>query len=379
MNKKEEALLGNLSYREILNAIPADIAVFDPNHKYLFVNKNAVKDDMIREWIIGKDDFDYCRKFNKPISIAESRRSIFNEAINNGPGTLEEKVPGKQGEQYHLRHMVPIYDENNEVRFVIGYGVDITSIKQTQLDLEEAKRLSVVGEFAAGIAHEVNNPLAVILAKSQLLQLQVLQLSIPDNSKTRIYQTIDTINKTCLFTSELIRNLKSFSSKADFEHLEYISLLKTIGIALKLSGKRCENENIKIIIDVPPELTLLCNEVALGQVFMNLLTNSIDALKDLSDKWIKIETKTDGKILKICFTDSGKGIPDRISTRILQPFFTTKEPGSGTGLGLSISSKSVTKMGGKLYYNRKSINTQFIIEFKSFELGYELKKTNNSY
>jgi signal transduction histidine kinase len=379
MNKKEEALLGNLSYREILNAIPADIAVFDPNHKYLFVNKNAVKDDMIREWIIGKDDFDYCRKFNKPISIAESRRSIFNEAINNGPGTLEEKVPGKQGEQYHLRHMVPIYDENNEVRFVIGYGVDITSIKQTQLDLEEAKRLSVVGEFAAGIAHEVNNPLAVILAKSQLLQLQVLQLSIPDNSKTRIYQTIDTINKTCLFTSELIRNLKSFSSKADFEHLEYISLLKTIGIALKLSGKRCENENIKIIIDVPPELTLLCNEVALGQVFMNLLTNSIDALKDLSDKWIKIETKTDGKILKICFTDSGKGIPDGISTRILQPFFTTKEPGSGTGLGLSISSKSVTKMGGKLYYNRKSINTQFIIEFKSFELGYELKKTNNSY
>ena len=379
MNKKEEALLGNLSYREILNAIPADIAVFDPNHKYLFVNKNAVKDDMIREWIIGKDDFDYCRKFNKPISIAESRRSIFNEAINNGPGTLEEKVPGKRGEQYHLRHMVPIYDENNEVRFVIGYGVDITSIKQTQLDLEEAKRLSVVGEFAAGIAHEVNNPLAVILAKSQLLQLQVLQLSIPDNSKTRIYQTIDTINKTCLFTSELIRNLKSFSSKADFEHLEYISLLKTIGIALKLSGKRCENENIKIIIDVPPELTLLCNEVALGQVFMNLLTNSIDALKDLSDKWIKIETKTDGKILKICFTDSGKGIPDGISTRILQPFFTTKEPGSGTGLGLSISSKSVTKMGGKLYYNRKSINTQFIIEFKSFELGYELKKTNNSY
>ena len=111
-----------------------------------------------------------------------------------------------------------------------------------------------------------------------------------------------------------------------------------------------------------------CNEVALAQVIMNLITNSLDAISDLEERWIKIDTRIVDDVLKINFTDSGRGIPDEISTKIMQPFFTTKDPGSGTGLGLIICAKSIAKMGGEFYYNRRAINTQFVIQFKSFKI-----------
>jgi C4-dicarboxylate-specific signal transduction histidine kinase len=139
-------------------------------------------------------------------------------------------------------------------------------------------------------------------------------------------------------------------------------------MALKISQNRCYNAGIDIIMKVDPNIKLICSSAGLSQVILNLLINSIDALERLDEKWIRIETNVSGKLLKIKFTDSGKGIPDEIIDKITQPFFSTKEPGKGTGLGLSLSLKSVEKMNGNFNYNSNSKNTQFIIEFKSFEI-----------
>ena len=86
------------------------------------------------------------------------------------------------------------------------------------------------------------------------------------------------------------------------------------------------------------------------------------------DKWIRIDSKISNKTLKIIVTDSGAGISAEIAKKITQPFFSTKDPGKGTGLGLSISLKSIEKLRGKFYYNKESENTQFVLEFKSFEV-----------
>lgn len=361
----------NIFYEEILNAIPAELAVFDKNHKYLFVNKSAIKSDEVREWIIGKDDFDYCKKYNKPISIAEGRRAIFDDVIKNGANTLEERIRGAEGYEYYLRRMFPIVNEDNVVNYVMGYGVNISIIKQAQLELEEAKRLSVIGEFAAGIAHEVNNPLAVIHSKSQLLELQLSQVYCLDIEQiTAINQSIKTIKETSILTSQLIRNLKTFSSKADFKELKYVSLSEIIYSTLKISRTRLENEGISINVNIEPKLKILANEVGLSQVFMNLIVNSSDALEESESdhaKWIKIDSEIINNVLKISFTDSGNGIPEELLDKLMQPFFTTKEPGKGTGLGLGICSKSIEKMNGKFYYNRKSKNTQFVMEFNSYK------------
>jgi len=121
-------------YEDVLNEIPADIAVFDKNHTYLFLNPIAIKNPEIRQWLIGKKDEDYCRERNKPLSVFESRRAVFNDVINSKKlKSWEEKLTTPDGiEEYHLRYMYPVLDEKGEIKTVIGYGLNITKQKQIE-------------------------------------------------------------------------------------------------------------------------------------------------------------------------------------------------------------------------------------------------------
>lgn len=126
----EEALLREKNFNEeILNNLPSDIAVFDANHRYLFVNPMGIKDPEIRKWIIGKDDFDYCRMRGRDIAIAEKRRDVFRQ-VEETKETVEfvDTMITADDKTFHtFRRFYPII-KNGEIRYVIGYGVDITSI-----------------------------------------------------------------------------------------------------------------------------------------------------------------------------------------------------------------------------------------------------------
>lgn len=130
-------------YESILNNIPSDIAVFDVNHQYQFINPIAVKDPDLRKWMIGKKDEDYCNLKNKPQKIAEERRILFNSVIKSKQLTSWEEsfVLPNGKKEYHLRNMFPVMDTNNEVKLVIGYGLNITLRKniEEQLLLNEKR------------------------------------------------------------------------------------------------------------------------------------------------------------------------------------------------------------------------------------------------
>jgi len=119
-------------FEQILHNIPADIAVFDSNHTYLFINKNGIKNDELREWMIGKRDEDYATLKNKPYEMALLRRGYFNEAIKNKTlSSWEDEVKLSDNEsQYVLRNFYPMINESGEVELVIGYGIDITNRKR---------------------------------------------------------------------------------------------------------------------------------------------------------------------------------------------------------------------------------------------------------
>jgi C4-dicarboxylate-specific signal transduction histidine kinase len=179
-----------------------------------------------------------------------------------------------------------------------------------------------------------------------------------------INDSLDSIQLTIDQTSNIIKNLKTFSSKVDFEQLESVKLNSVVESALKISKKRCFNAGINVFTEVDPSTEVYCNSVGLSQVILNLIINAIDAIDNSEQKWIRIESKHSKGKLKISITDSGLGIDEDIHNKIMQPFFSTKPPGKGTGLGLSISLKSIAKMNGQLYYNQNSKNTQFVIMFK---------------
>jgi PAS domain S-box-containing protein len=129
-------------YETILDNIPADIAVFSPDHRYRFVNPVGVKDPALRKWLIGKTDADYCVLRNKSMSIAEGRRALFNTVVTSRKEyTWEEKVVNRNNEdEYHLRKMSPVFDKNGNLELLIGYGMNITERKMIEGQVQHSEK-----------------------------------------------------------------------------------------------------------------------------------------------------------------------------------------------------------------------------------------------
>jgi C4-dicarboxylate-specific signal transduction histidine kinase len=119
---------------------------------------------------------------------------------------------------------------------------------------------------------------------------------------------------------------------------------------------------IEINIDVPNDIKVRSLNSHLLQILLNLINNSVDAIDQTPNPWIKIETKLTKDSALLTVTDSGKGIPLGIQEKMMRPFFTTKSPGKGTGLGLGISQRLAESMNAKLYYDPSSTQTRFVIE-----------------
>lgn len=157
---KKELLTGGLSenifLKSILDNIPTDIAVWDLNHRYLYLNKRANADEGTRKWLVGKDDFEYCKEFNLPTQIAINRRIAFNHALyTRSANAFEEKVETEEGSTYLLRVFDFIKNEYGEIQVVVGYALNITELKQNQSDL---KKMSVaMGSTQDGMALMDNN------------------------------------------------------------------------------------------------------------------------------------------------------------------------------------------------------------------------------
>lgn len=126
-------------YENVLHKIPSDIVVFDKEQRYLFLNELAISDPVRRSWIVGKTDFDYCREFNKPIEIAESRKKTFQRVLEQKTQLeFEEKVVRPDGKTvWMLRRFFPILDSQNEIVNVFGFGIDITNRKETEEKIKE--------------------------------------------------------------------------------------------------------------------------------------------------------------------------------------------------------------------------------------------------
>ena len=197
-------------YENILNEIPADIAVFDKNHKYLFVNPQAIKDDELRSFIIGKDDFEYCNYVGRDKSIAELRKKQFNK-IKNEKKILEweDTIESKDGEKHTvLRKFFPVLNEGNELEIAIGFGLDITEriqkdeqiIKLSQYPKENP---NIVCRFNFELESIYLNPISILFVK---------------NSE----KTISEFNKTIIpFVKEAIKKKKTIRRDVEFNNFTF--------------------------------------------------------------------------------------------------------------------------------------------------------------
>lgn len=235
-----------------------------------------------------------------------------------------------------------------------------TLIHEQQKQILTSSKFSALGEMAAGIAHEINNPLAIIGGISSLLIDEIDDGAIDkDLLKTNLVK----IEMTADRISKIIKGLKSFSRNAENDPFNTIRLSVLIDQTLALCLQRFKQGAIEIRIKNEENPELSCREVQLSQVMLNILNNTYDAIENLEqNKWVEISTQKTAKTFSILITDCGSGIPKHIVDKIMQPFYTTKEIGKGTGLGLSISKGIVEQHGGRLYIDTECANTRFVIE-----------------
>ncbi len=227
----------------------------------------------------------------------------------------------------------------------------------------QSNKMAALGKMAAGLAHEVNNPLAVIGEKAGWVKDLLKKEGIPEGPHNR--EISDSINKIEYHVDrarKVTHRLLGFARRME-PVMEQVDINKLVNDTVSFFSNDALFRNIKIITELDSNMPLITTDPSqLQQVFLNIINNGVDAVD--RDGWIKISSLVDRISNKavIVFEDNGPGIEEDHLSQIFDPFFTTKEPGKGTGLGLSISYQIIEYLGGKIdVQSRKKEGTKFVI------------------
>lgn len=267
------------------------------------------------------------------------------------------------GERVFMTSKVPTFDEVGSPEYIIGIANDITDEISLQNDLElerskaiQSAKLASLGEMSAGIAHEINNPLAIISGSIPLVRKDILN---PVKLETRL----EAMTKACARIEKIVGGLRKFARSSNKNVRSHEKVETIVAEALFIAESKAKRHQVGIELNVANDLYIKADSLEIEQVLINLFNNAIDAVKDLGERWVRVNGFADGEDVVLQILDSGRGISKEIEAKLFQPFFTTKPIGEGTGLGLSISKGILDQHGAELSLNREFANTCFEIRF----------------
>lgn len=256
--------------------------------------------------------------------------------------------------------IAPYYGENEKIEKYFSVRFDITTRKNAEQQLIQSEKMATLGQMAAGIAHEINTPLAInqVLYKKAEKELSKDPVDIDQLKSilTKIESTSDRITK-------IVRGLKNISRNGAHDPMMRENLYNMITETIALCRQKHINSGVNLHISpFNQDIELDCRKVEISQVVLNFISNAIDAVESYDEKWVKLDVEPNSTTVKIIVTDSGPGIKPEIAEKIFQPFFTTKAVGKGTGLGLSISIATIRSHNGSISLDSNCSNTRFVIE-----------------
>jgi PAS domain S-box-containing protein len=369
LKKAESALQqSEKRFKDISHSMADWIWEVDQDGKYTFAS-GKIKEILgyEAEEIIGKTPFEL-------MSGEEARRvgAIFIDIVSKRAPIidLENWNLTRDGKEVCLiTNGVPILDDNGELAGYRGVDKDITGQKRTeqaQKDLYEKLKASqaqliqsekhrITGLLAAGVAHELSNPMMGILNFSQYC----LKHTPPDDLRYPILQDIERETLQCV---EIVHNLLTFARQKEEKTMMRMERCDVIlGRVLKLLDYRIDGEGARVSIDVDKDVPAIMMRISeIQEVFVNLLSNALDAVRKSERKEIDISVCRVNGNVKLTVADSGHGISGENSEEVFDPFFTTKPVGKGTGLGLSITRNIIEGHGGEIRFESEpGIMTRF--------------------
>ena len=318
--------------------LPVSFYVINPDFKLIAVNRSRIQlTDKTSNSLVGQLCYKALFDHSKPCS--ECR---VNETFQYGQNTQRyERRKSLQEESNEWEVFTyPILDENGQIHQALLLEQNITEKRRLETILAQSEKLAAVGQLAAGVAHEINNPLTAIIANAQMLHRE-----LPLDHD--LQESVDLIARAGARAAQVVRNLLDFARKEEYS-LRLTDLNETVERALELIQHEFLARGIDLEFKEDPYLpSILASQDHLQSVWLNLLLNAMDSL-DKSPGEINIDTQKVGNEIQVTFTDNGKGIQPENLTQIFEPFYTTKAPGRGTGLGLSVSHRIIKQHGGHI-------------------------------
>jgi signal transduction histidine kinase len=279
----------------------------------------------------------------KPFKLDEVRK-VVKEAV--------EKVKLK-------KENIALLDVKSSLEHAVEEAVGKLYEKQAQLIA--AEKLAILGTFAAGVAHEINNPLAIINEKAGLMK-DILEMSEDCKHKTRFLNLLDAIFESVNRCQRVTHRILGFARKTEVS-IEIFNLNDLIKYLTVFLEKEIFYKNIRLELNLKENLPEVRSDKGqLQQVFLNIIKNAIDAVENGGLVAVSTDIK-DENMVKVSIKDNGHGISGEDLKHMFEPFFTTKEKGKGTGLGLSITYGIVKNLGGNILVESEvNKGTTFIVE-----------------
>jgi PAS domain S-box-containing protein len=326
----------------ILSRHSNDMMVLADEHQVL-VDVNERTCELLgyaREELLGR----HASELRDPTTIGDFEARTAQQRAGGG-AIFETRYRRKDGSTFPVEASVRFAEWGGR-RFFQGIIRDITERRRLELQLQLADRMASVGTLAAGVAHEINNPLAYVLAN---VDYALAELGGAEHDAAEVRRALGEARDGAVRVREIVRDLKAFSRGRD-EERERVDVRRVLQSAVALAQNEIRHRaRLSMeLLDVPP---VLGSEHRLGQVFLNLLINAAQAIPEGAADANLVNAVTsvgdDGRVA-VEITDTGVGIPEEILPRIFDPFFTTKPVGVGTGLGLSIVHGIVSGLGGEI-------------------------------
>ncbi|MBC7740950.1 MAG: MASE1 domain-containing protein [Bdellovibrionaceae bacterium] len=300
-------------------------------------------------------------------------RQHWYELLNGGVFNCNYRLLNKsQLITYVWGQLVPMRDETNQVIGYLGVSQDISDSIIKNNSLIASSRMSSLGEMASGVAHEINNPLLIILGKADMLNI-MLENDKFDSTKFKKY--CQQISETTHRIAKIVRGLRSFARETSNEPFQVCGIASVLFETLELCRERFLSHNIELRLPQAINENLHCwgRPEQLAQVLLNLLNNAFDAAFYSEEKWVEVHVAGALGLIRIKVIDSGGGVPSHLVKKIFEPFYTTKEIGKGTGLGLSISKGIIDKHLGQLYVDHDAKHTTFVVEISEHVVNHEIR------